>query len=107
MPKAIRPLVAPPEVARAEPLNAASAASVHAAAGAVMARALFMSLLLLLSTRATTRQSPGDLHVRLGGGDREPAVPEHSRDAGCARRLEVAQLVLERRPDFCDVARPA
>src|SRR5436190_23816917 len=67
-----------------------------------MAKALFMSSLLLLSMqglagRGTAADSPGDLHVRLVGGDRETAVLELGSYPGAAGRLEVAQLVFERR----------
>src|SRR5205807_392428 len=79
-----------------------SATSVHTAATAVMARALFMSSLLLLSMPSMARartatQPPGDLHVRLVGGDGEAAVLQPGRQPCAARRLEVAELVLERR----------
>src|SRR5215471_12072675 len=41
--------------------------------------------------------APGDLHVGLVGRDREAAVLELCGDSGAARRLEVPQLVAERR----------
>jgi hypothetical protein len=60
-----------------------------------------MSSLLLLSMwgmarRGTAADPPGDLHVRLVGRDRETAVLELGSYPSAARRLEIAQLVLER-----------
>src|SRR5438270_4329061 len=113
MPKASRPLVAPGYVPRAEPLNAASAASAHAAATAVMPRAFFMSSLLLLSMPSMAADPPGDLHVGFVGRDRETAVLELRRDPCARRRLEIAQLVCERwhqgvgrarQPNRCEAA---
>src|SRR5215469_10062885 len=63
-----------------------------------MARRFFMSLLLLLlSMPWMASDPPGDLHVRLVSRDREAAVVELRGDAGGARRLEIAQLVFDRR----------
>src|SRR6266566_1817470 len=96
-PSVIKPIVrgafAPP---LDSPGSSIVAASAHRAATAVIARALFMSSLLVLSMlwlarRQMAADPPGDLHVRLLGGEGEAAVFKPSGYPCIAGRLEVAQ----------------
>src|SRR5207244_7049627 len=57
---------------------------------------LLVLSMLWLARRQMAADPPGDLHVRLLGGEGEAAVFEPSGYPCIAGRLEVAQLVLER-----------